>query len=457
MNSTSSFFKRARALAQVGVLTFAGLSLPVACGNDTPLPGEGSSTAGKGPSSGTGGAGKPGKAGSAGSTEDSGAAGAGDAGEGGAPGAGGMRPGNGGSAGKGGSAGASGSGTAGGAQGGSGGATAVCGNNQLEAGEQCDDGNTKSWDGCNSTCKSKCEQCEKKYCVANPATENFFLNCFTDQGSVSNPASGLSLAQAGPAQGQPKQKLCAKLVECMRRTNCAQDSPGATSPVRGCFCGSASTPDCKDPLKGPKGPCAEEVGAAAESMALLDVSSRWNLGNYALGMASNIVQNCDTDVCPAECLKDKDISACERCTFGANEFKQSAGTGGDYFHCYFQPDLTCASSSAGQPSAECAATTCAPAADCALATHCAADSVTNCYGTRGQGPCAAQFAAATGSTDPATVLDRLTNGGDYPSAYLVSLLEGERQDSCKSACFPSSAGSGGSGGAAAGTSAGTGG
>ncbi|MEI9953435.1 MAG: hypothetical protein WDO74_31765 [Pseudomonadota bacterium] len=110
------------------------------------------------------------------------------------------------------------------------GAPAVCGNNKLEAGEECDDGNTKDWDGCTSTCKSRCEQCEKQYCVTpSPSREDYFLNCFTDLGSVSNPISGKSLAEQGPARGQPKQKLCAKLVECLRRTNCGQDGEGSMS------------------------------------------------------------------------------------------------------------------------------------------------------------------------------------------------------------------------------------
>ena len=43
---------------------------------------------------------------------------------------------------------------------GAGGAAAVCGNGSVEPGEACDDGNTKSDDGCSSTCKK--ESCGDK-------------------------------------------------------------------------------------------------------------------------------------------------------------------------------------------------------------------------------------------------------------------------------------------------------
>ncbi|HEX2876629.1 MAG TPA: hypothetical protein VHP33_35505, partial [Polyangiaceae bacterium] len=49
--------------------------------------------------------------------------------------------------------------------------TAVCGNNATEPGEECDDGNTKSGDGCTADCKSACEVCEKTYCKAVRSVE----------------------------------------------------------------------------------------------------------------------------------------------------------------------------------------------------------------------------------------------------------------------------------------------
>jgi len=452
MNSPRSLLNRA--LAQLSAATIASFALTLACSSDpAPAGGQGGASAGKGGASSAGAAGKPAKAGNAGLEDMGGSAGeadgsAGEAGEAGGAGhgggatsgIGGMNPGT--------SGGSGGSGTAGGAQGGNGGApAAVCGNNKLEAGEECDDGNTKDWDGCSSKCKSKCEACEKKYCAAPPASIDFlFRDCFTDMGGVSNPASGINLAQQGPAAGQPKQKLCTNLVECLRRTNCSQDGSGSIS--SGCFCGTASNADCKDPQKGPNGPCAAEVGAAAESTDLALVAQRENQTQYAVGMAYQIALMCDNDACPAECLQDKTPTACERCTFGDGPFGQNYGLGGPYYTCYFQPPLACAS--AAGPTATCPAATCAPAADCALATRCAENGVENCYGPDGHGPCAAEFAAATGSTNPATVLDRLKNGGDYASTMLVGLLETERQSSCKSTCFPSAAGGAGGGGAAGG-------
>jgi cysteine-rich repeat protein len=450
MNSTRSFLNRA--LAPLSAATIATFALALACSSD-PAPaggGEGGASAGKGGASSAGAAGKAAKAGNAGIEDAGGSAGeadgsAGEAGEaggaghgGGAPSAGGMNPGT---------SGSGGSGTAGGAQGGNGGApAAVCGNNQLEAGEECDDGNTKDWDGCSHKCKSKCEACETKYCAAPPASQSdVFLNCFTDTGSVSKPTSGKNLALQGPAAGQPKQKLCANLVECLRRTNCSQESISA-SVTAGCFCGAGTIADCKDPQKGPHGPCMDEVAAAAESTDVALVASRQDLTQYAVGMAVQIALMCDNDACPAECLQDKTPSPCERCTFGDAPFSQSYGFGGSYYACYFQPPLKCGSTT--EPTTTCPATTCAPAADCALATRCAENKVEDCYGSDGHGPCAAEFAATTGSTDPATVLDRLTHGGDYASTLLVDLLNSERESSCKSTCFPSAAGGAGGGGAA---------
>jgi len=440
-----SFMKHARALVQGGALAIVTISFAIACGNDTPFPDEGGA-AGKGGRSSVGTAGQPGSSGE-GAMEDAGSAGMmGEAGEAGAAAVGGMNAGGaGGTGGRGGSGGTVGG--AGGAQGGSGGSQPVCGNNKVEAGEQCDDGNTKSWDGCSSTCKNRCEQCEKQQCVPLAVSDTFFQQCFSEDGPWAN-----KFAVQGPSAGQSLQKLCVKAVECMRRTNCAQSYE--YSEVKGCFCGDVTTQDCNNPQKGGKGPCVNEIAAAAESMALADVSQRWKKTDYAIGIAARIAIGCDNTLCPAECLADKQITACERCTIGT---PTDALWPSAYFPCYFQSPAECTSSTG--PTQTCAATTCAPAADCALATRCAENGVANCYGTTGQGPCAAQFAAAAGSTDPATVLDRLQNGGDYASSVLVSLLETERADTCKSTCFPSGSagtGTGGQGGASGG-SGGTGG
>ena len=291
MNSTRSFLNRA--LAPLSAATMATFALALACSSD-PAPaggGEGGASAGKGGASSAGAAGKPAKAGNAGIEDAGGSAGeadgsAGEAGEaggaghgGGALNAGGMNPGTGGSGG---------SGTAGGAQGGSGGApAAVCGNNQLEAGEECDDGNTKDWDGCSSKCKSKCEACEKKYCAPPPASqEDVFLNCFTDTGSVSKPTSGKNLAQQGPRSGSAE-------AEAMRQPGGVltayelQSRRSRFDQHRGAFVDPLRIADCKNPQKGPHGPCADEVGAAAESMDLAIVAQRENRDPICRGNGSS--------------------------------------------------------------------------------------------------------------------------------------------------------------------------
>ncbi len=440
MNSPRSLLNRAHAAARLSAGAIAMLGLLVACATDLP-PEDDSGGAGKGIAGSVATAGKSGKAGAVG-MDDGGAPDHGEAGEGPASGGGGMQ-----SGGSGGSAGLTGS------QAGNGGGVAVCGNNVLEAGEDCDDGNTADWDGCSHDCKNKCEQCEKKYCLADdPAgtRQGFFLDCFTAMGPVSNPASGLDKVEAGPAMGLPKHQVCADLVACIRRTNCVQDGKGTIG--KGCFCGTASTADCNDSKIGGNGPCLNEVAAAAESSLFADISQREGNARFAIGMANKVALQCDTDVCPAECMGNKNISACERCTFGDSTFGQDYGTGGAYYHCYFQSEASCTATSSPS-SSSCPVATCAPAADCALSTHCAENGVADCYGTDGHGKCAAEFAAATGSTDPATVLDRLNNGGDYASSVLVELVGSEITDDCKSDCFPGS--SGGSAGTGAGGSAGT--
>ena len=65
---------------------------------------------------------------------------------------------------------AGGSSATGGSGGSSGGSTVntLCGNGTTDPGEECDDHNTLSGDGCSAACKSSCEACEKNVCSQVP-------------------------------------------------------------------------------------------------------------------------------------------------------------------------------------------------------------------------------------------------------------------------------------------------
>src|SRR6478735_5492830 len=140
---------------------------------------------------GRGGSGGNGMGGGAGRGGASGASGAGGAGGDGGAGRGGASGGNGtGGAGRGGASGAGagggaghagGSGTAGGA-----GAAPVCGNQLLEKGEQCDDGNTKSTDACSASCDFEQSQranlIEQRFRTTSFCAKNAFGAAFAGTG-----------------------------------------------------------------------------------------------------------------------------------------------------------------------------------------------------------------------------------------------------------------------------------
>lgn len=318
------------------------------------------------------------------------------------------------------------------AQAGGGGASAAaCGNGKLEAGEECDDGNTKDGDGCSSICTNKCEQCEAADCSSSADLKPVFEQCYGDDALATMPAQG------GPAAGTPRNKLCQALIACVRRTNCQAGSPG--DPITPCLCGTANATAC---TANATGPCADEVAAAAESRTFNDIQQRSAGGNtvYAVGLAFNLLSNCDASACGHECLQDKAASACDQCALGSDPTFFSFVCD-SYYSCYFDnsqsPEL------------------CTPAADCALRTGCAAGGVASCYGA-GSGPCAQEFAAAAKSTDPATVAQRLSDM-TYPLGVADDLLSCDLQQ-CKSTCFPNaSSGTGGSGGAGGHSAGGTGG
>ncbi|HET7540120.1 MAG TPA: hypothetical protein VFK05_09615 [Polyangiaceae bacterium] len=163
--------------ADGGTTSVAGQSGNTAAGRGGASGGGGSN----GGSAGRAGGGSGGKGGAgAGGVSGGGAGGKAGAGGGGAGGkAGGGAGGVGGGAG---GAGAAGAGASGGGVSGAGGASPVCGNQLLEKGEQCDDGNTKSLDACSATCtfeqSQRATSIEQRFRTSSLCPKNAFGAAF---------------------------------------------------------------------------------------------------------------------------------------------------------------------------------------------------------------------------------------------------------------------------------------
>lgn len=322
---------------------------------------------------------------------------------------------------------------------GSGAGAAVCGNNKVETGEECDDGNKKNGDGCSETCTNKCETCEKNLCMAELGPS--FDDCF------GNGALGVQPVPDGPGAGLTQAAVCQNLVSCARRTGCSKDF--LSGPILSCLCGSDQTPaQCQEKATGP---CAAEVAAAAYSLNFSDIAARIGKTTYPVGRAHSILADCDGSACRRECLQDKEKTACEACALGSAPTLYNFVCE-DYGACTF--DDQPAKCGTGEPKDSCAAKTCSPAAECALRTGCGAKDAIDCYAD-GNGPCADEFAKAANSTDSAVIKKRITTDldGNYASRIAARLLKCE-SDNCKSVCFPGASGSGGSSASGSGGSGG---
>lgn len=214
---------------------------------------------------------------------------------------------------------------------GGGGATempgSVCGNMAIEAGEQCDDGNTKSGDGCTADCKSDCEVCEKTFCkqvhsaeagefnsVNNIVYEPYdpYVNCFQAEG----------MAKTGPAQGIPLADLCLGVVDCVRQEQCAQLEDinllgAATATSQGflhCYCSfdvtspkyknTCEQPSALDPKVDPNyiGKCKREFQEASEGDGASTIFAGFQGKKKALALAYQLLLTCDRSLCTEECL-----------------------------------------------------------------------------------------------------------------------------------------------------------
>jgi cysteine-rich repeat protein len=121
-----------------------------------------------------------------------------------------------------------------------------CGNGQKEAAEECDDGNTRDFDGCSSFCTDRrpCDCCVSVN-YGGP------LTCADVDGD----------AEAGPKAGTSKAQLCNELYACVLRSRC-----GFSGPLMDCYCGTGNTTDDTSGCKAdPRGPCVAQLEAGMEA------------------------------------------------------------------------------------------------------------------------------------------------------------------------------------------------
>jgi cysteine-rich repeat protein len=182
-----------------------------------------------------------------------------------------------------------------------------CGNGDVDAGEECDDGNDVSGDGCSSSCTSACETCERDTCpTTTPFTAQPWYTYAYDMDGK---------AAAGPKTGTPRGELVRSVLACIYDSKCTavfSNDPPITSQIslRECFCKNAPAgtepatyPDiCKHEATLERGPCIDQMLAASETDNVEAMLTKLtNLGT-PLGRAFYLLQHCDARVCGGECL-----------------------------------------------------------------------------------------------------------------------------------------------------------
>jgi cysteine-rich repeat protein len=153
-----------------------------------------------------------------------------------------------------------------------------CGNQQVESGEQCDDGNDRSGDGCTASCTS--ETAEQR-CIALIGKDDACARCSCQQ------CQAPSLGCYGASDANDV-AACRALVACGLQAGCISDA---------CYCGSSGL-SCALGLA--NGACRAQVETAARSSTLGDILSRRSDTNYPLGRANQLA-DCAAQNCASAC------------------------------------------------------------------------------------------------------------------------------------------------------------
>lgn len=143
--------------------------------------------------------------------------------------------------------------------------TVGCGNAKVEEGEQCDDGNLNSNDGCSATCVEEALSCDA--CVA--------LRCKEYRDQCDSPE-------------------CKAVLACAERTGCAKEV-GMT-----CYCGDTEDVMECQALGRQNGACKVEIEAAAGSSDPAIIAQRFLDGEVSLGVAFGEIE-CRRVQCSKSC------------------------------------------------------------------------------------------------------------------------------------------------------------
>jgi cysteine-rich repeat protein len=250
-------------------------------GGDDSNPGAnnaGSSGSGGGNASGNAGSGNAGTSGSSDASAGTSGGGSGGVAQGGSAGS--AVAGNGGTAGN----------TTGGSAGGP--PATICGDGQLDPGEQCDDGtmNGTAGDVCSATCtKNACEACVQA------------------MGGTSCAGCNALTADAGASA----KTECEQILTCTRTSKCATGplSGMFSDPTIACYCGSLDEDTCfdsftVDPANLPSGDCVNEISqVAAPGSPPIVFGTLYFDTSGPLGAAIQRAR-CEAVLCPSECGLD---------------------------------------------------------------------------------------------------------------------------------------------------------
>jgi cysteine-rich repeat protein len=162
---------------------------------------------------------------------------------------------------------------------------AQCGNGTREGSEQCDDGNTRSGDGCSSDCKSE----------GSGETESTQDQCLELLGNPTDSCNGCVcsscddevIACRGATKGDEAEE-CIGVIECALEKRCVGVTCYCQAGAEGCTSG---TPD---------GPCRKEVEAAAHSTDPSTVFARFNDTSYPIGRVMRVT-TCWLNSCSSSC------------------------------------------------------------------------------------------------------------------------------------------------------------